>query len=963
MTDAPRAAPRPAPPAAAPRPAAEAEPDAGLERMLAGLLGAQLAEIEARIDAWGRELRQGAAGAPFAAAPPPPRLKLAPLHRLDPAAGWAGWSGQQGATLHPGGIVELPAGARAPGATGPLLKVPARGLLCLRVTLDLPGQAEGIRPVLRMLGEGGEQLGAELPLAGGTAERLVFVPGRHAGLRVAVVALAPKPGLRIGLGAIEVLEVDPDSHQALTRHEIGAPVIASMASIPDRREMLADAVASLLAQCDRVRVFLNHYPDVPEFLAHPRIDIRRSQDWDDKGDAGKFGWIDLDEPPGYRVIVDDDLVFPPDFAQAAVAAVRRHGDHAFVGLHGVLLRQPLVRYYDPASRHVFHFANPLNVDTTVHVLGTNAFCHHSATLGLRWADFQHCNMADIFVATHAQARGIPMVAMARARNWVQQNRTEGRFETIYENSLKGTRSRFDSSLPQDALVRRAWPVTLQPTPRPKLVVCLLATQAAAAAAAWEAWLDQAGADIDWAFVICPLGEEEALQRWAAGVRGPHELHVVQDITLGPAARLRAAVALAVRLGGQVFCIATDALRPAGGGWAKPAVAQLRRNDGLALFVHADAQAAPRVLDRAPASGPPAPLAIAPPWLAAAAGEVDIQGGDPMAALADWLARLSLAQPGGPRGKEAPEVARHLVVAPGQRPAAPAPPATAEGKVGWRRVVAPPPPGRGVNDLFERVVVPVPERQPERWAAMQPRLARAGIRALRVAAADPQSPALRAEYEAYAAQPLAQPPADARPVTSLREFHFDHDSQAARIAFEEARRRRKAIGSAAAWATLVTWQRILEEALAEGVETLLVLADDVAFHRDAPALFAAVLAELPAEWLMLQLGARQAEWERPAATAAGRHLYRGSGAAAGSHAVGLRAELLPFMLDMVKRRDMPLDIGAVSAAGRAWRDRCFVVTPNLAIQPAEEAEPGAARGGRDPADPARSLRWHLPDYDL
>ncbi|MBK8840606.1 MAG: hypothetical protein IPO30_18490 [Hyphomonadaceae bacterium] len=70
---------------------------------------------------------------------------------------------------------------------------------------------------------------------------------------------------------------------------------------------------SLLAQCDRVRVFLNQYDDVPDFLHHPRVDVGRSQDWDDRAMRAVF-WIGSDSKKGYRLITDD-LLFPPNFVE------------------------------------------------------------------------------------------------------------------------------------------------------------------------------------------------------------------------------------------------------------------------------------------------------------------------------------------------------------------------------------------------------------------------------------------------------------------------------------------------------------------------------------------------------------------------------------------------------------------------------------------------------------------------
>ncbi|MEI6160516.1 MAG: glycosyltransferase family 25 protein [Roseococcus sp.] len=944
------------------------------EAAMAALLGVHLAEMEARLDAWGDALmRRGPAPSAAAVALPEaplqeaPALRLTPLRQDDLATAWTGWKHHQAVTLRPGGLVELRQGESTPGIASEYWPVTGERLLCIRVTRQLADPAHDPRPALRVVNERGVSLGPDLPCGAGVSEHVIYVPARTQRLRASIIALAPAAGLRFTVPRVEVFTLEPDSHQARLRHELGAPVIASMASIPDRREMLEDAVGSLLPQCDRVRVFLNGYEDVPEFLNHPRVDVRRSQDWDDKGDAGKFGWVDALEEPGYRIIVDDDLIFAPHFVRHMVEGLRRYGNQAFVALHGVLLRQPVSAYYAPQSRSTFHFGNPLRGDRTVHVLGTNAFCCHSEVLKLRWADFGHRNMADIFVARFAQRHGIPMIALERPRHLAWQNEKEGGFDTIYDHSLKATRSRFDSSLVQDALIHHAWPVTLQPTPRPKIILLLLAESLAAAQPMVETWQAQAWVDYDWAVVLCQLSEEPALAEWLSELRLPVELHLVNAPGEAPEARLAAALDLAGRLGGRLFALVTEEIRFAGGEWVKAALDLLEAYPGAVLLGHRGADDRLRLSrDAADEEGMAPCLALAPPALMRAAGDLDAQQPD---ALAEWFARLALAQSASGSGKPPalPDLGRALFCAPDHRPPPqPVPePDAVRSKVGWRAVTAPKRSGTSVNEVFERVCVINLDRRPDRWAAMQDRLSRAGINATRIAAVDGRLPGITAEFAEYAAQPPLPRPAGVRAVTSSWQFYRDHDSQQARIAFEEARTGRKAIASAGALAYLITWQEILEQALKDGVETLLVLDDDVAFHRDFEALFAAAQAELPADWLVLQLGTLQYNWDREAITPAGRHLYRTDGAAIGSHAVGLRFEVLPFLLELVKRRDLPFDIGPLAAATLAFRERCFVVTPNAAIQVLGDSDIGTSdfQKSRTLDAAARTYRWHLPDYEL
>ena len=51
-------------------------------------------------------------------------------------------------------------------------------------------------------------------------------------------------------------------------------IYAGVATMPQRRDALEKAIASLRPQVDRIFVFLNDYESVPEFLtADPKIEV------------------------------------------------------------------------------------------------------------------------------------------------------------------------------------------------------------------------------------------------------------------------------------------------------------------------------------------------------------------------------------------------------------------------------------------------------------------------------------------------------------------------------------------------------------------------------------------------------------------------------------------------------------------------------------------------------------------
>ena len=316
------------------------------------------------------------------------------------------------------------------------------GLIRARIDLDYEHGSPALQFALQT--GTGIPCGPEFDMRGGENEYLAFTPLRTQSIKVHLKSRTPGKNGAWRLKSIVLEALDADWHHQQQKEKGLASATASLASIPSREEMLADFVASLLPQADTIRVFLNGWENVPAFLAHPRIEVRRSQDWDDRGDAGKFFWIDRDNASGYKLAVDDDMIYPPDFTATMVAAVAKHDNRAIVGVHGIVIRQPLNDYYDLSNRAKnYHFESSLVEEQTVHILGTGAVCFHSSTVTMRAVDFLYSNSADVWLALHAQKHQLPMFVVAHPGKWIRENVTSATVDTIYKHSASKSKSRFE----------------------------------------------------------------------------------------------------------------------------------------------------------------------------------------------------------------------------------------------------------------------------------------------------------------------------------------------------------------------------------------------------------------------------------------------------------------------------------------------------------------------------------------
>ncbi len=217
-----------------------------------------------------------------------------------------------------------------------------------------------------------------------------------------------------------------DGPQRARTLALGAgPVIASMATIPDRQKQLRKTVASLVKQVDQLVIYLNYGSETtPGFLSHPKITTYRSDasGFGDLSDMGKFYPSNELRNAGYLLTVDDDLVYAPDYVDRLLHFVEIHKKRAAVGYHGVeLLDGAPTNYYK--RRKVHHCRHPVRESTWVHVLGTGVLAFARDLLELPTKKEQLVTgrgMADVWFGALAQEQRIPLRAIAHSGREIEQ---------------------------------------------------------------------------------------------------------------------------------------------------------------------------------------------------------------------------------------------------------------------------------------------------------------------------------------------------------------------------------------------------------------------------------------------------------------------------------------------------------------------------------------------------------------
>lgn len=798
------------------------------------------------------------------------------------------------------------------------IRSPVGGLL--KINIEASPQ---VKIDVRCVGTAQSQYGITHQITNGELSFLVYIPREE---EFAIEMRYRQAGnVRWCINSIHIESINSEDYYEEKKKNRNYEVVASLASIPKRINMLKDCVESLLFQVDKLYVFLNNYSDTPDFLIHNRIEVRRSDDWSDRGDLGKFFWIDRLETAGYRIIVDDDLIFPPDFVEVMVSKVASYENRIIAGAHGIVLRQPINKFHETTSRaYTAHFAYRSN-ERPVHILGTNALCFHSSTVNMKWSDFLFRNSADIWLAIYGQRQKIPLICIERQDYWIAENKRDGAMETIFQNSLNNTASSFNSSFIQNATLKKEFPLTINSISRIKVAFI---------------WTGKDVTELKKIIttLLCPelqndllisviiIDNDNNLYEPLQEVIIPFETFILNN-------KNRIKFFDKTRYDVYFFCNHSTNIFPFddaeifiksfynkyGTGSYLSCINNLEDNVNFIMYrgIYNHDNNKIMIEDA----------------LELLKRTQKITLNQKLISTADLIKKLQIDSTIG-SDNIFYEIENDY--------------------------------SKGVfNRTFDRIVFLNLNNRTDRRQRIEAELKAHDVDADRFEAFSGQNSSISVEYETYLTRDLATQPKNVHPVQGTRDFYIRSKSDAARIAWLEQKLQHKAIRSKGAWAYLKGWEKILEQAITDGIETLLIFDDDVLLHKNAKELLEKALEGLPQNWLVLQLGTFQYDWEKPWAEWLTPYLYRTNGHCVGSHAVALRFEAMVYMLDYIKQMSLPLDTGALSAVARDFPDRCFVTYPNIAIQSLGDTDIGTSsfQENKNKKLLYERYRWKIEDYGI
>ncbi len=211
-----------------------------------------------------------------------------------------------------------------------------------------------------------------------------------------------------------------------------------MATMPSRAQSLRKALPSIVAQVERLYLYLDQYDHVPADIAAQSkiVPLLRREGERPMGTSGKFLGLKAVSSPCLYFCFDDDILYPSSYVDRLAGALHRHRYQAVVGVHATVFQPPIQSY--ARDRRILNFKNRLDFDCMVDELGTGTIAFHSRCISLdpeRWA---HLNMADLMLTIEAMRQDVPLVAVRRPRGALQDI-AETQEDSLYQKVLQDDR--------------------------------------------------------------------------------------------------------------------------------------------------------------------------------------------------------------------------------------------------------------------------------------------------------------------------------------------------------------------------------------------------------------------------------------------------------------------------------------------------------------------------------------------
>lgn len=191
------------------------------------------------------------------------------------------------------------------------------------------------------------------------------------------------------------------------------PITFNFATYPARKEYLGRTIKKLLSikLVDKIRVYLNEYTEVPEFLINDRIEYVIGLE--NIKDTGKFYWMEQAEDE-YYFTADDDLEYTEEYILKHIELCNEYNGESIISLHGKVLNEHPKGFTD--IKEGFHFAEYLGKNKQINLPGTGVMLTDTSKIKIPLDFFKYHGMTDIYVGLFCQQNKIKCFCRKHSEN-------------------------------------------------------------------------------------------------------------------------------------------------------------------------------------------------------------------------------------------------------------------------------------------------------------------------------------------------------------------------------------------------------------------------------------------------------------------------------------------------------------------------------------------------------------------
>lgn len=193
-------------------------------------------------------------------------------------------------------------------------------------------------------------------------------------------------------------------------------VIYSLASIVNRVSNLEIIIPNILNQSDLIFVNLIGQKEIPNILKQKNIIVNSFKD---AGSEIRFyNYNDIPDD-SYYFTIDDDILYPDDYAKIMIENMNRYENNVSCCVHGSNIDKNLNDGFYKKNRKVFHFKEELSKNIEVMIPGVGTSCFYKKNTKINIEDYKVRNMSDTYTGCFLSKQGIKRISIKREKMWIR----------------------------------------------------------------------------------------------------------------------------------------------------------------------------------------------------------------------------------------------------------------------------------------------------------------------------------------------------------------------------------------------------------------------------------------------------------------------------------------------------------------------------------------------------------------